>query len=333
MRITSELLIKLANDFVSQRTRTDRDVVAVFLQGSLLSEHPIIGGATDIDLFFLHADTIREEREFVRITNEIHFDVSHHPVNMYRRAKELRLHPWLGPAVAGCKILYDPQHFLDFTQASVRGQFSRPDHVLSRARPQAEHARQIWLGFKAEPPQDCPRDVATYLRALERAANAVAILSGPPLTERRFLMDFPERAAAVRHPGLYAGILGLLGAPLVDASKLRSWLDDWQAAYQAVSQENLVLRLHPCRLSYYLRAFEALLDSERFQVALWPLWRTWTHAMEALPQQAPYLSAWLSVSESLGMLGKAFQERIDALDALLDLIDETLVTWARENGA
>lgn len=333
MRITLELLLKIANDFVTQRCQTERDVVAVYLQGSLLREHPTIGGTTDIDLFFLHADAIREEREFVRITDEIHLDVSHHPVSLYRRAKELRLHPWLGPAIDGCKILYDPQHFLDFTRASVRGQFDRPDHVLSRARPQAEHARQIWLGFQSEQSEAGPQEITTYLRALDHAANAVASLSGPPLTERRFLIDFPERAVKVNHPGLYAGLFGLLGGPLIDAPKLRSWLSDWRSAYEAASQDQPILRLHPYRLNYYLSAFEALVESERFQVVLWPLWRTWTHAVDVLPPHASHLPAWQSAGESLGMLGNAFRERLAALDVFLDLIDETLEAWARENGA
>ena len=333
MRITSELLLKITHDFVSQHSRANRDILAVYLQGSLLREHPTIAGTTDIDLFFIHADVVRDEREFVRITDEIHFDISHHPVSLYRRAKELRSHLWLGTAIEGCKIFYDPQHFLDFTQASVRGQFFRPDQVLNRVRPQAEHARQIWMGFKAEPSKSSPQEVSTYLRALDHAANSIACLSGPPLTERRFLMDFPERAAAVKHPGLYAGLLGLLGAPLVDAAKLRSWLGDWRAAYELVAQDYPHQRLHPDRLSYYLNAIEAMLDAEKFQTALWPLWRTWTHAVNLLPPQTPHLPAWQSAGESLGMLGKAFQERLTALDAFLDLIEETLDGWARESGA
>jgi hypothetical protein len=51
------------------------------------------------------------------------------------------------------------------------------------------------------------------------------------------------------------------------------------------------------------------------------------------PEQTEHLPAWMAAGESLGMLDKAFQERITALDAFLDMIDETLETWARENGA
>jgi hypothetical protein len=299
MRITPDLLLKLANDYIAQCSKTERGILAVYLQGSLLRDNLTIGGTTDIDLFFLHTDISQEEREFVRITDEIHMDISHHPVSLYRRPKELRSHTWLGPGIEGCKILYDPQHFLDFTQASVRGQFRRSDQVLRRVRPQAEHARQIWLA----------------------------------LTERRFLIDFPERAGAVKHAGLYAGLLGLLGAPLVDAPKVRAWLPDWQAAYEAAAQNQVLQRIHPVRLNYYLKAFESLLDSERFQVVLWPLWRTWTQIVDTLPEQDEYLPAWQKAGESLGMLADGFQERISALDAFLDLVDETIENWARENGA
>jgi hypothetical protein len=86
-------------------------------------------------------------------------------------------------------------------------------------------------------------------------------------------------------------------------------------------------------LNYYLKAFEALLEGERFQVVLWPVWRTWTQIVEALPEQVTYLPAWQAAAESLGMLNRAFQERLSALDAFLDLIDETIETWAKENGA
>jgi hypothetical protein len=333
MRVTPEILLKIANDFVAQRIRSERDLVGVYLHGSLLREHPTLGGTTDIDLFLIHVDAIREEREFVHITDDIHLDVSHHPASLYRRAKELRSHPWLGPALNECKILYDPQHFLDFTQASVRGQFNRPDYVLERVRPQIEHAREMWFSFQAQPSEAGPHDISLYLRALDHAANAIAALSGPQLTERRFLMDFPERAQAVRHAGLHAGLLGLLGTPLIDATVLRSWLVNWRAAYDAACQEQSVPRIHPFRLSYYQKAFDVLLGSEHFQAVLWPLWRTWTHAVDVMPADEAHISAWREAAGRLGMLGQAFRERIAGLDAFLDLVEETVEKWASENGA
>ena len=190
MRITRETLLKLARDTVTQRARADRGIVSAYLHGSLLEEEPLLGGTADIDLFIVHNDSSQVEREIVRITDEVILDITHHPRNVYRQTKELRLHPWLGPTIFGCKILYDPQHFMDFTQAGVRGQFNRADQVLGRARPQVEHARQMWMDFDTNPPAPglefrpvipahygtCgQRGRAGQRRSVDRAAIAVEI--------------------------------------------------------------------------------------------------------------------------------------------------------------
>ena len=91
-----------------------------------------------------------------------------------RHARDLRLHPWLGPTINSCKILFDPQHTLDFAQASVRGQFLQPSTVLQRARPQVEKARQIWLSFESSPIEPGPKELEDYLRAVAHAANGIA---------------------------------------------------------------------------------------------------------------------------------------------------------------
>ncbi|HJW27919.1 MAG TPA: hypothetical protein VJ508_01585, partial [Saprospiraceae bacterium] len=141
------MLLKLANDAVERYVSQDRSIMSGYLQGSLLGDSPLIGNTADIDLFFIHSDEVRLEREIVRISDEVHLDISHHSHRLYRQPRELRLHPWLGPAIYGCKIMHDPQHFIDFVQASVRGQFTSPQNVIARVRKQAEHAREIWESF------------------------------------------------------------------------------------------------------------------------------------------------------------------------------------------
>jgi hypothetical protein len=332
MRITPELLLKLAGDLVAQRIRSEKDLIAVYLQGSLLQEHPVLAGTTDIDLFFIHADATEDRREILRITDDIHYDIAHHSRRMYSRAKDLRLHPWLGPGLGQCKILYDPQHFLDFTQASVRDQLYRPDMILARSRPLAEAARNAWLGFQGDGLEADPQGIISLLKAMEDAVNAVACVSGLPLTERRLLMDFPARASAVNHPGMFAGLLGLLGAPRIDAAALRGWLPEWEAAYRAAAQLQIEPRLHTHRLNYYRKSIEHLLEADRYQLGLWPLWRTWTHATALLPKDAPHLGAWRQAGESLGLQGEALSERVVALDAFLDQVEETLDAWANAAG-
>jgi hypothetical protein len=333
MRITPATLLKIARDTVMLRERQYPDLLAVYLHGSVLEENPLLGGTTDIDLFFVHINEVAERREIERLTDEVHLDISHHSRSEYRRTMEMRLHPWLGPTIFNCRILYDPQHFMDLVQANVRGQFDRPDYVLERARSQAEHARQMWFtmyNLSGEPDLE---SVDLYLRAVEHVAHAVTSLSGAPLTERRFTLNFAARAEAIGKAGLYPGLLGLLGGPNVDANTLTGWLAPWKAAYKAVPVSETPPRLHPDRLNYYTRAFEAIIGSGQPLDVLWPMLRTWCRSVSLLPAESPEIAAWLEVLEHLGMLGAGFKERVTALDAYLDMVEEALEEWGRTSGA
>ncbi len=332
MRINRNMLLKLADDTVDRTVHSDRTIMAVYLQGSLLTDSPLIGNTADIDLFFIHSDEVKVEREIIRISDEVHLDLAHHSHSIYRQPRELRLHPWLGPAIYNCKILYDPQHFVDFVQASVRGQFTTPQNVIHRARQQAEHARQIWEAFDEQLKAPEAKDVALYMRALEHAVQAFAGLNGPILTERRFLIELPGRTEALHKPGLYPGLLGLLGAPSIEARQMTAWLPAWRSAYQALPMLAAPVRLHPSRLAYYERAFDELMGGEAPQKALWPLWRTWTDAICSLPERPEQHAAWQEAGNQLGLLGEAFIEKVKGLDAYLDQVEELLDAWARDMG-
>jgi hypothetical protein len=332
MRINLELLQKIARDTVAERVRTERDLLSIYLNGSLLTGDPFLGGAADIDLFLIHNNSLPQEREIVPVTEEVHLDISHHPRSLYTQPRRLRNHPWMGPVVYGCKILYDPQHFMDFTQASVRGQFNQPDNIISRAHSQAEHARQIWLSLHKAATADGIKPLADYLRAVVHAANAVAVLSGPALSERRFLLDFPGRAEAVGRPGLYAGLLGLLGGPTVDAAGLRACLPAWRATYLEIPDKTRPAGLHLARLVYYSQAFEFILSGDQPLAVLWPILLTWTDTVALLPPESSGCTAWQAVVAHLGLFGSGFGQKVAALDAFLDTVDETLEIWAQKNG-
>lgn len=332
MRITPAMLNKIARDTVAQRTRQDHSILAIYLAGSLFSGDPLLGGTADIDLFFIHNDVVSPEREIQRLTDEVHLDIAHHGREDYTQARALRLHPWLGYGIINCNIMYDPQHFMDFTQASVRGQFDQPENVLSRVQGQAEHARQIWLGLHDRQGEPGFEQVENYLRAVGQAANAVACLNGPPLTDRRFMVQFPDRANAVNRSGLYAGLVGLLGGSEVEAEQLRSWIAQWEDAYHAVPEEHAPARLHPDRYAYYRRAFESLVGSDSPQDVLWPLLRIWLKAVKLLPVDSPQFEAWSTVFSELGLYGPSFQERVIALDAYLDNVEELLDQWGQARG-
>jgi predicted nucleotidyltransferase len=332
MRVTRNVLMRIVRDMVEQRVRADRSLLAVYLCGSMLGGEYLLGGAADIDLVVVHLDPPTQDREIVHITDEVHLDIAHHAQKEYRQTRRLRVHPWMGPTLFSCQSLYDPQHFLDFIQAGVRGQFDRSDYVVDRARKLVEPARQLWLASTQTDSQSGAVMVLGYLKALGNAANAIASLSGPPLTERRFLMGFPARAEAVNRPGLFPGLLGLLGASDLEAGVVESWLPAWEAAFQALPEGTAPARLHPDRRAYYQQSMDALLHSDNWQAALWPLLNTWTLAVTTLGEDAEQARPWQDAFARLDLLGDGFTRRLEGLDAYLDMVEEAIDTWARANG-
>ncbi len=333
MRITRETLLKLAREMVNQQVHDRHDLVSVFLIGSLLYEDALLGGSTDIDLVFIHDRQPEVEREIIRLSPEITFDMTHQPQTDYSQPRHLRLHPWIGPAIRDSHIVFhDTQHWFEFTQASVSSQFYLPENVYGRARQEADRARQIWLDIQANPDQlDIARNF--YLKAIESASNAAASLSGSPLTERRFLVKFPERAQAINQPGLTQAVLALIGADQIDGEQVQSWLPAWRETYQATAgSPTCSIRLKPERQLYYEHAIQALLESPTPAAAVWPLLTTWTEAMVCQPVDATLQTSWATVCRALHLGADEFSHKLEALDAYLDRIDEILENWAKNNG-
>jgi predicted nucleotidyltransferase len=335
MRITSEVLQRLADDFIQRRLRIDRDILAVYLHGSVLSGEPALGGTADIDLFFIHVNPVLAKREIERITDDIHLDIAHYERNEYNRTRQIRVHPWMGPVVNSCRILYDPQHFLNFVQAGVRSQFDRPENVLRRAQSHLERARQIWLEYQQQLPEAGPERFSRYLDAVNSAAQAVTLLNGLPLTERRLLAQFTQSAQAVNEPGMQAGLTGLLGGANLSVERLQAWLPEWQETYLLLPAEKAPVRLRPQRLNYYRRAYEQFISEGQEKLVLWPLLRTWTDLVLELretPSKDKALSSWQEVTTQLELTGEAFEVRLAALDVFLDRVEETLEVWGQARG-
>jgi predicted nucleotidyltransferase len=333
MRITRETLLKASQDVVTQRIRMDRGIIAVYLVGSLLSDNPLLGGATDIDLVFIHDSDPPQEREIGRLSSDITLDIAHHRQADYKHPRNLRVQPWLGPSVFSTRVvLHDTQHWFEFTQASVTSQFNRPENVISRARPQAESARQLWLEIEPNTNNHL-KNLLSYLKAIKTGANAIASLSGAPLTDRRFMLNFPERSQAIGKPGLASGLLGLMGADHASADQIRAWLPFWQGAMQALEGlDQIPVSLHPYRRSYYERAFGAILSGDQPVTVLWSMLWTWTQAINSLPAGSPHISAWQEACFNLKLGPEQFDEKYSALDAFLDNIEETLEVWSKQNG-
>ncbi len=334
MQMTSEILRRYAQIAIEKQTKADYTILAAYLTGSLVTEdEPLLGGSGDIDLVFIHIGEPLVEREILPLNDDIHYDIAHHPQRDYLERLALRTHPWKGPIISEAVVMYDPQHFMDLTQASVRGLFHRAYNVIQRAQAQVNAARQRWLDFQPLSPNPGPPEIMGYLQTLDCAANAVALLSGEPLTDRRFLINFQHRATRIGRPGLYPGLLGMLGAPHVDSQSLVAMVAEWQNTFQSLPEAGHHPRLHPYRLNYYRQAFNAILESEQPENILWPLLRTWTLAASILPESDPGYQSWSDTARQLNLLGPDFDQRIQALDIYLEQVEETLNAWGKREGA
>lgn len=333
MRITRDLLHRIAEDTVAEHAKKDATIIAAYLHGTVLEgDDPVLGGAADIDLVFVH-EKYDQEREIIRMTEDVHLDIEHHSKEMYQPAKELRQRPWLGTTMFACKPLYDPQHFLDFTQAGVRGLFFHYENVLARTEELMNRARATWLYFHNRDTQHGPDQVMAYLQALEDAANAVACLVGPPLAGRRFLQSFKTLVEKTYQPDLYPEFIALLNGDVLqvgqhNVEEVKGWMFEWEDDLKRLNQSYAIpAELHIHRLAYYVRAYEAMLGSDHPETALWPLLRTWTLMAQTMPSQS---AAWRAVCERTGLMGQDFEARLEGLDHFLDRVEVLVEEWEPE---
>lgn len=333
MRVTRESLIRIAKETAQERAYNDPDILAAYLTGSLLNVEPMLGGTADIDLVFVHKNLPSKPREFIKLTPDFHLDISRRAKDEFKSPRELRSDPWLGYEMYDPILLYEREKFFDFVQASLRAgfDFEQPVLMLQRCRTMLSHGRGIWKDLSEIEAAAGPKEVRKYMKSLFHAINSVAELSGPPIHERRLLLEFPARAEAAQKPGMAAGAYGLIGANKMDAEKVKGWLADWKAAFKLASEKKGVdVRISPTRLNYYEKAIRAMLEGEIPLSALWPLFHTWTLAAEVL--EGDHLNFWQNAAGELGLLGAGFGEHVEGLDHFIDEIEVTLDEIARANG-
>ncbi|MCJ7694967.1 MAG: hypothetical protein MUO40_06010 [Anaerolineaceae bacterium] len=329
MRITQELLRKLAQEHVNKCRRLESDIVAAFLTGSVLTPEPILGGSTDIDIVLVHKENYFVEREVARVSNEISLDIVHQSQSFYTNHRNLRLNPWLGKALrTHASILFDTDHWLEFIQASVSSQFDRPENVYGRALPLLEKARALWFEIE-EPKEEAFLEwFNSFFQAVGLAANAIAVLNGIGLTTRRFLVDFPNRAEALGNNALNETLLKIISAENTSVEQMQAWRIPWENALDAAGADpDCPINIHPNRKHYFLSAYDAMVESGTHQFALWPLMETWSQAINILWRDQSQQGAWLRFSSDLGFSPESKMNHFNALDSFLDLVEVTLDTW------
>jgi hypothetical protein len=322
MRLTRENLVTIARETVEKRIHSSTPLVAAYLTGSILTENPFLGNATDIDLVFVHAREPKVRREIIALTPAVHLDIRHNTRAEYDKPRELRLHPWMGPEMYDPMPLYITQHFFEFVQAGVRDRFHDPANVLARSNRLAVGSRQVWSQIKTSQATG-PELLIFFLSAVQLAANAVALLAGGPLAERRLMLMLPKRAEEAGAPDLASSLEGLLGAHRTDKAGLGALLPEWERAFlEAARRPHVEARISSARLGYYKLAFESLLESETPQAIIWPLINTWTLAAAILP--AAWKEPWQSACALLGLDQESLAARMQDLDHYLDSVEELL---------
>ncbi len=334
MHITRDLLVKFAREYVAKKTRPSNDIVAVYLTGSVLTEDPLIGGSTDIDLVVVHKENPLFEREVQRISYEISLDVQHHHQSFYTFHRRLRLNPWLGFALCDhSSILYDTDHWMEFIQAGVSANFKSPEIVYARGQAAAEKARQLW--FELEDPQELPFGLWTdlYYKAVGSAANAIAILNGPALTTRRMLLEFPARAEALGKLELTGELLQLISRAPINAEILNTWRPAWENALTAASKlPDCPPNLLPARKAYFVNSCAAMVESGTAHAALWPMVETWRQAAQLLAEDPAQQEAWQKFLEALEITQSGKNEQIERLDHFLENAEAALAGLKTEYG-
>ena len=324
MRITTEKLLELARKEAESRP----SVVSGYVIGSTAGGDPVFGGAADVDLVLIHEYEPAAPREIIPLSNEVHLDITHHAKRLYQQPRQLRVDPWLGPAMCEPVFLYDPDHFFEWAQASVRGQFHRPDHTLARAVGFLKRARASWQTLDAE-----RLWLSGWTRALLEATNAVASLDGFPASGRRVMPQLKSRLTEVGHPEIYGYFLRLLGAENFDDTVAAEWVASWSSAFDAASGLSFDPELSEVRRGYYLGGFLSMIEEGSAIEILWPLLSTWDLAIHQLAVASEHQSHWAQILDTLMLSIDYASEREKELEDLLDLVEGILENWGEKVGA
>lgn len=332
MRINPEMLIKIAKDHVARRVRKDKDLIAVYLTGSVTEGEPLLGGTTDVDMVFVHKEEPDIKREVIRITYEISLDIEHHHQSFYTYHRRLRQNPFIGHHL--CKhqnILLDKDHWLEFLHASVSSGFNKPENVHGRAIQFADQARKTW--FDLDDPQEIPWGewIALYFKTVGSAANAIACLEGPVLTIRRFITEFSRRVEVLDKLPLVGELTRLLGNQYFSTDVFEKWRPVWEVALEkANKQADCPANIQKVRKAYFLQSTDALAENEALHAVLWPMLETWHQAIKVLEADQEALDDWFAFLKALGFEESKKEQLLKDLDHFIDQGEHILEDYKNE---
>jgi hypothetical protein len=330
VKITREHLIDLARKETLQRAH-DGDILSGYLIGSVAGGEPLLGETADIDLVLIHQGDPGSQREAVRLSHQIHLDISHHAKDLYIKPSELRVDPWLGPALCEPIFLHDPQHFFERVQAGARGQFFRTDHVHARATTFLKRARQGQSLLALS-----NRWLKIYLRSALEAANAVASLDRFPVSGRRLSIELAIQADHFEYPELYTEFQRLLGSELLTTWDMPNMLATWTRAYDTAVEGSARDQVPQCRRDYYLHGFQAMIENGNAESILWPLLQIWERTIDNLPgieANEIHFIAWRALLDQVKLSDRDKEQRSQMLLAYINQNAAWIDRWAKRAGA
>lgn len=213
MILNKERLLTMTQTFLSKRLHSDHSIVCVYLTGSMLRDDPFINGTADVDLVIVHNQPVDEIREIIGMTPEVTLDIHHIEQSYYSPPRKVRKDPWIGSSLCfDPLLLYNKGHWFEFMQASVEAGFFSPEYVIYRSGLFLNEARLLFTELENQRNLGSSIYISSYLKIIEDGCNAVACLSGLPLTDRTLMKRFNEVAEAINRedlaPILYGLILG-----------------------------------------------------------------------------------------------------------------------------
>ncbi len=330
MKIKRQLLVELAQREAERRGK-ESDVISGYLIGSVTKGDPQLGGSADIDLVLIHDQPPEMGREVVRLSHQVHLDIAHHSRERYGKPSELRVHPWLGPALCEPVFLYDPDHFFEWAQAGARGQYYRPDHMLVRS-----------LAFQRKAQQAASllpltgRWIRVYLKSAMNSANAVASLTGFPVAGRRVGLELAAAAQALDYPDLWGHFLSLLGADRLQSWSMPELLASWAKTFDSGTRSTTNAMLSAPRRDYYLNAFQQLTEQDQSKTLVWPLLQTWesaNHALDGGEADEAHTHTWNALLETLHLSPEWHARRGKELTAFLATNQSWIDNWGERHGA
>jgi len=322
-------LLELARSEVLQRSQQE-DLLSSFMIGSAVQGQPFLGDTADIDLVLIHPTEQKQFREIIRLSHQVHLDILHYGQHIFSQPRTLRIDPWLGPAIAEPGYLYDPEHFFERVQASVRGQFYRPDFSLQRARGFLDLAGQHQALMLIS-----NRWQQHYLHAITHAANAILSCEGKPESGRGWLKALRQRLQTLDDVETYNGILQLCGiweSPEWDFAALCA---AFQRSCKKALQRSGMQPAARGRFEYLSGGVEGLLAMQEQRAAAWLLLTSWEKllhqdgAAASQDESAPFKT----LLEHAQLTDQSREQRKDVLARYLKYIETRVLEWGQRAGA